>query len=185
MPWIIDYPLVLDQLRSGQGLRCLYFNSGAFAFPPAVEAIEVVWADDLARRFATAWTRVVLGTAWVMPMSHWNHELTNNDDNAAALSAVLERIGIDAGQLAQRTNAAAIEFGESEVESMFALIERLVSTGGSGGFQIAFPRRPALCAIERGGGAMRWTTPDRSIADELSKIGTSEAAATDDTDAHR
>ena len=42
MPWIIDYQLVLEQMRE-QRFKCLYYNSGAFAFPPDVKTRSAGW----------------------------------------------------------------------------------------------------------------------------------------------
>ena len=42
MPWIIDYPLVLEQMRE-QRFKSLYYNSGAFGFAQDVEQKIIGW----------------------------------------------------------------------------------------------------------------------------------------------
>ena len=53
MPWIIDYEMVLEQMRS-QKFRCHYYNSGAFGFPDpaAVRTLAWIGPDDATPRWA-------------------------------------------------------------------------------------------------------------------------------------
>src|SRR4051794_24058408 len=97
VPWIIDYSVVLEQMR-GQRFKSLYYNSGAFGFPPDVATEIVGWIgppdetiraearamtvavpapfeSNLARLLASAWQERLPSRAWVMPMSHWAFEL--------------------------------------------------------------------------------------------------------------
>ena len=45
MPRMIDYTTVLDQLTR-EGFKSLYFNSGAFGFPPGVETFSRGWIGE-------------------------------------------------------------------------------------------------------------------------------------------
>src|SRR3954463_11596350 len=97
VPWIIDYPVVLEQMRE-QRFKSLYYNSGAFGFPQDVQPQIVGWLgppdstlresaatlgvsvaepyeENLARLLIRAWQEHLPGRAWVMPMSHWSYEL--------------------------------------------------------------------------------------------------------------
>src|SRR5262245_8724935 len=97
VPWIIDYPIVLEQMRA-TGLRSLYYNGGAFGFASDVPTRSVGWVgppDDsiraevrpvirqipspfeqnLAAMLVKAWTEILPGRIWVMPGSSWSYEL--------------------------------------------------------------------------------------------------------------
>src|ERR1700759_5612885 len=97
MPWIIDYSVVLEQMRE-QRFKSLYYNSGAFGFPPEIQPQIVGWIgpedstikpeamntvikipppfeENLSHMLVTAWQTLLPGKLWIMPMSHWSYEL--------------------------------------------------------------------------------------------------------------
>ena len=86
MPWIVDYEQVLAQMR-GQGLRDLYYNSGAFGFPQDAVTESVGWiggedptlrqsardlaclvpapyVEELTSRVVSAWRELLPGPVW-------------------------------------------------------------------------------------------------------------------------
>src|SRR4051812_36145908 len=97
MPWIIDYQIVLEQMRRG-GFKSLYYNSGAFGFAENSNVKTIGWIgapdtslraeaaalarrvsapyeENLARLVAGMWREQIGGKSWIMPMSHWAYEL--------------------------------------------------------------------------------------------------------------
>src|SRR5262245_60737870 len=97
VPWIIDYPIVLEQMRAMK-MRSLYYNSGAFGFngdsttrsigwvgPPDgtiresalgfVRHVGEPYESNLAALVVRAWREILPGRVWVMPKSHWAYEL--------------------------------------------------------------------------------------------------------------
>ena len=189
MPWIIDYPLVLDQMKH-QGLRSLYYNSGAFGFSDTTNVKAIGWigpddptlrpaARDAARRVtepyeptladlaAHAWQAHLPGTAWILPMSHWAYEL--DFGSAQWLPGALEHINIDPGQLQSRTTGCAIEFTPDETKPFRYLLLRLLEMLQTSDFAIAFPNRPALCTVHHHK-QLWWTTPDPTIYTALDTI---------------
>src|SRR5678815_4322388 len=127
MPWIIDYQIVLEQMRRG-GFKSLYYNSGAFGFvessniktigwigPPdaslrpeaaaVARPIALPYEFNLAHLATTIWHDAIDGKSWIMPMSHWAFELDFGSHDW--MPHALERIGIDPGLLQDRTNGAA------------------------------------------------------------------------------
>jgi hypothetical protein len=167
MPWIIDYPIVLEQMRELK-LRSLYYNSGAFGFPADVRTYSIGWVgppdqtirpearpltrqvpqpyeSNLARLLVGAWQDIFPGRIWVMPASHWAYELDFGSKDW--MPAVLEHIGIDPGLLQRRTTAAAIEFAQDESELLEHLVTRLLEMLQQSDFAIAFPRRRVVCSL--------------------------------------
>lgn len=181
MPWIIDYPLVLDVMRD-QGLQCRYFNSGAFAFPPPVRVREIEWqapSAELATRVVRAWRAASPGAAWLMPMSHWQHAF--GQPGGERLAAAIESAGVDPGQLTHRPNASAIEFADTDADAgaLERLIERLLTPPQASDYTIAFPRRPVLCELAGPTGASAragWRVAEDEI---VRKITEAVAAAGD------
>src|SRR4051812_8902332 len=103
-----------------QRFKSLYYNSGAFSFPPAgSEKVRIVgwvgpedstirpaarelvvrvpepYEPNLARLFVRGWQDLLPGRLWAMPMSHWNYEL--DFGSREWMPALLERVGIDPG----------------------------------------------------------------------------------------
>jgi hypothetical protein len=189
VPWIIDYQSVAEQLR-GQGMRCNYYNSGAFGFMPQAAAFVRGWVgpDDptikpqakllsrqidrpyeanLATLATKAWQEQLHGRAWVMPMSHWGYELTYGSRDW--MPALIENIGVDPGLLEQRTDAAAIEFSAGEGKTFEHFIQRLLELLLSSDFMIAFPRRNALCTIHHHK-QLWWLTTEPAFVEYLDKL---------------
>src|SRR3954468_8768105 len=146
-----------------QRFKSLYYNSGAFGFPPDVQpeivgwlgppdstlresaaslAISVVepYEENLARVLIRAWQEHLPGRAWVMPMSHWSYELDFGSRDW--MPATLEGIGVDPGLLMHRNNAAAIEFAPDEPQVLQHVVQRLLQMLQQSDFAIAFPRHP-------------------------------------------
>ena len=169
MPWIIDYSLVLDQLRA-RGLRCLYYNSGAFALldPSRAVAVESTGSRRSApARVAEVWKRLAPGPLWLMPKTHWQHEIQSRE--AAWLTATLERIGVDPGLLEHRTSAAAVEFAEVEADAVRRVIAQILLAEPPSEFTIAFPRYALLGTVGTANG-LNWQTGDEALAAQLRAI---------------
>src|SRR6266550_8339353 len=113
MPWIIDYQIVLEQMRRG-GFKSLYYNSGAFGFTESSNTKTIGWigpadaslrpeAAALARAIAppyesnlaqlatVLWRDTIGGKCWIMPMSHWAYELDFGSRDW--MPGALEKIG--------------------------------------------------------------------------------------------
>lgn len=186
MPWIIDYELVLDQMRRQQ-LKSLYYNSGAFGFsdagavvnrgwlgppdqtlrPAAIEIAQQVtepFVPNLAHLATLAWQQVIGGRVWVMPMSHWAYELDYG--SREWMPAVLEHMGLDPGLLETRSNAAAIEFAATEADHFRHLIHRLLEMLFGSDFALAFPGSPVLCTVHHHQ-QLWWTTTDCALLDRI------------------
>lgn len=189
MPWIIDYQLVLEQMRE-QRFKCLYYNSGAFALPAEAKALSIGWIgppDDsllpaaraiarsapppfeanLAELTTRAWQQLLPGRAWAMPKSHWAYELEFG--SREWMPALLENIEIDPGLLLGRNNAAAIEFGVGESHRFKHFVERLLQMLLGSDFLLAFPRRDTICTIHSHK-QIWWTTGDSVVAAGLNEL---------------
>jgi len=173
MPWIIDYPTVLDRMRAARFV-CLTAGAGAFDFPPASNAAVIPWemtTDEpaLAARAASFWGKNLAGPAWIMPVAQWTYELEYGSRDW--LPATLERIGIDAGLLVGRGNSAAIEIAAHESDRFELLVTRLLEQLIGSEFLIAFPDKPALCAIKPAK-QLRWSTTLSQLAERLRPAST-------------
>lgn len=189
MPWIVDYEQVLSQM-TGQGLRSLYYNSGAFGFAEGTAAQSVGWigADDsslrpearalavrvaapyeltLAKLIGRAWQDDLPGKVWLMPKSHWAYELDFGSRDW--MPSLLERAGIDAGLLQARTNAAAIEFKLTEIESFSHVIEGLLRMLLGSDFALAFPGRQVICTLHHHK-QVWWQSTDVMLIDALRRM---------------
>ena len=167
MPWIIDYQVVLEQMHR-QGMRCLYYNSGAFGFKeeqevrvlgfvgpadatirPAVRdrVREVLppYEDVLAVLARRIWQERLGGRVWVMPKSHWAHELEHG--SREWMVEALDQAGLDAGLLVGRNNGAAIEFANDEAERFELFVRKLLQLLDGSDFMIAFPGHSVLCTV--------------------------------------
>jgi hypothetical protein len=186
LPWIIDYPVVLEHMRE-QRFKSLYYNSGAFGFPPDVKTHVVGWLgppdltlkahvldaahflpepheENLARLLLRAREQHFPGRAWVMPMSHWSYELDFGSRDW--MPSVLEHIGIDPGLLQHRNNAAAIEFAPDEPAMLEHFVTRLLQMLQQSDFAICFPRHPVVCTLHHHK-QLWWQTSDAKLADSL------------------
>ena len=192
MPWIIDYELVLDQLRGAQQLRCHYYNSGAFGFPQSAHVRTLAWIgpddptikpaaraltrsvpppheENLAALATQLWQHHLAGRAWVMPMSHWAYELSHGSRDW--MPALIENLDLDPGLLEGRNPAAAIEFGADERERFEHLVARLLMMLSGSDFMIAFPGRPVLCTLHHHK-QLWWSSTDEDFiqaADQLAR----------------
>jgi hypothetical protein len=167
MPRVIDYIDVQQQMQA-DGLVSLYHNSGAFGFTPGTDVQTVGWigADDptirdaaralvrqvqppfeptLARLLTQLWQSHLIGTAWLMPKSHWHYEL--HFGNRELLEPLLSELGIDPNELVDRNDGSAIEFSASEGELVREAAQRLLADLRGSDFMIAFPARATLCTI--------------------------------------
>lgn len=192
VPWIIDYPTVLEQLRA-TGLHSLYYNGGAFGFAPEVTTRSIGWIgppDDSIRAevrpllqsipepfeqnltslLVRAWTDLLPGRIWVMPGSSWAYEL--DFGSRQWLPPLLERIGIDPGQLQSRTNASAIEFSPDEHERLSAFVMRLLEMLAGSDFFLAFPGRKAVAMLHHHK-QIWWTSSEEGIIEALGSLGSS------------
>ncbi len=165
--WIIDYQQVLDRTRE-LGLRCVYYNSGAFAHEDASDVRIVGWlgppdptirvdlpatlislpepyAENLADKLLTIWPARIDGPAWLLPKSHWSFELDHG--NRSWLPTALDQIGIDPGHLLERPNAAAVQFEPDESDKLRRIVIELLNHLETSDFAILFPRQQHLLTI--------------------------------------
>ena len=196
MPWIIDYAMVLEQMKS-QGFKSLYYNSGAFGFPDPGMARTVAWVgpDDstikpaakpftrpvaephektLSKMASTLWQKTITGRVWVMPMSHWAYELDHGSKDW--MPALLENLDLDPGLLANRNNGAAIEFSPGETEPFEHFIERLLMMLTASDFMIAFPGKQVLCTLHHHK-QLWWMTTEDSAIEEVEALALKYAAS--------
>jgi hypothetical protein len=189
VPWIIDYETVLERL-TGEGLKCNYYNGGAFGFPPEAGAQVRGWigpADDTIKPAARALARTVVGpyeevlanlaaqvwqsrlpgNVWVMPSSHWAYEL--NYGSRDWMPALIENIDIDPGLLASRNNAAAIEFSLSEIDQFRHFTQRLLEMLLASDFLIAFPKRGTVCTLHHHK-QLWWVSVDSGVIHALDEV---------------
>ena len=189
MPAIVDYELVLQRMEA-DGFRSLYHNAGAFGFPRGADVKSIGWIgppdesiraearphvrevappyeSTLARAAAQAWIDHLPGVVWVMPMSHWSYELDfgSRDWMPDALAAA----GVDASQLAPRTNGAAIEFDVRERDALETLLTRLLENLRTSDFALAFPGRAARCTVHHHK-QLWWQTTDAGLRDALADL---------------
>ena len=179
MPAIVDYSRVLDQMTS-QGLKSLYYNSGAFGFADDVEVMHVGWIGpddstlrDAARAIAVAvsppyesrlaalgiqaWQNFYPGNAWLVPKSHWAYELDFGSRDW--MPAALREAGIASESLQPRTNAAAIEFQPQESPALAALLKTLLQHLAGSDFAIIFPGYPVVSTVHHHK-QVWWTSSD-------------------------
>jgi hypothetical protein len=189
VPRIIDYPVVLETLTT-EGLRCNYHNGGAFGFGPEAGALVRGWigpADvtilpnlrpmsrqvsapyeaHLAQSAKLAWEQYLPGPLWAMPASHWSYELRHG--SWGWLGEAVAALGLDAGDLAQRTNAAAIEFLPAESGEFRQFAQRLLEGLSGSDFTLAFSGRGTICTVHHHK-QLWWTTCDATAAQGLDVI---------------
>jgi hypothetical protein len=189
VPWIIDYPIVLEQMRALK-LRSLYYNSGAFGFASDVPTQTIGWvgppdetirpeAQSLTRQvaepyesnltslLARAWREILPGRIWVMPASHWAYEL--DFGSREWMPPLLEHIGIDPGLLQARTTAAAIEFAEDESAVLEHFVSRLLEMLQGSDFAIAFPHHRVTCMLHHHK-QLWWTMAEPETAQALAGL---------------
>lgn len=167
MPKIIDYPNVLDGMRS-LGMVSQYYNSGAFGFPKEIPIYYTGWlgAEDPTIRPAAraharivappapatltslamrAWREIFPGNIWLMPKSQWAYEL--DFGSRAWLPDALKLAGVDPAPLEGHTDSPAIEFSMDESEQVAPLIQSLMENLLGSDFALAFPAFPVACTL--------------------------------------
>jgi len=156
---------------TAQGFVSLYFNSGAFGFPPDAVTQSVGWIglDDstirpaarsltrkvdppveqtLARLGTLTWLGQLPGSIWVTPKSHWAYEL--DFGSHLWMPEALRSAGLVAEQVAdlsERHDGAALEFGPDESEGLQSLLLALLTNLFGSDFLLSFPGRPAVCSV--------------------------------------
>lgn len=189
MPQIIDYERVTDQLL-GQGLECLYHNSGAFGFGKGVHTHVVGWIgppdptirpaalpftraipppyeSNLAALATRAWREHLGGPVWVMPKSHWHYELEFG--SRAWMPGLLEQIGLGAGDLEHRNNGAAIEFAPDEGSAFTVLVEGLLANLQGSDFNLVWPGQSVVCTVHHHK-QLWWTTAVMNLVELLDPL---------------
>jgi hypothetical protein len=185
VPRIIEYSRVVERLAA-HGLVCLYYNSGAFGFPPGTATRSVGWIglDDstirpaalpltrkvnppveptLARLGTQTWLRRLPGTIWVTPKSHWAYEL--DFGSHLWMPAALRTAGVPAEQvtgLSERHDGAALEFLPEESPAFEPLLLALLTNLFGSDFQLSFPDWPVVCTVHHHK-QLWWTTKDADI----------------------
>ena len=186
MPRIIEYNIVLEQMRS-QHFKCHYFNSGAFGFPDSVVTQTLAWigpedssirqgARTLSRRVAQPYEATLaqmaarlwhdhIGTrVWVMPKSHWAFELGHGSHEW--MPALIQSLGLDFGLLENRTDAAAIEFPIDESADFQRFIASLLTSLHGSDFMLVFPGRDILCTLHHHK-QLWWTTTEKEVIESV------------------
>ena len=182
MPTVVDYPIVLADQQAA-GLKCLYYNSGAFGFPTGVATTSVGWvgpADEtirpaarplvrpvgepyaatLAGLLTRAWVELLPGEVWVMPKAHWAYEL--DFGNKAWLPDALRSAGVDPVELVGRNNGSAVAFAPSEAAAFTTLVERMLCHLAGSDFAAAWPGRRVACTIHSHQ-QLWWTSDDAKL----------------------
>jgi len=194
MPRIIAYADVLKQLQS-QRMRCVYHNSGAFAFvdQPVVTVgwigpedgsiraemremtIPVVqpYETTLAALARAAWQKHLPGVAWVMPKSHWGFELS--DGSRDCMPGALNELGIATAEFAVRSDASAIEFASQESDRFETFVAALLRGLRVSDFAIAFPDAPVLGTIHHHK-QLWWQTPNENLGKSLRALARSTSS---------
>lgn len=189
MPRILEYEQALEGMQT-EGLRSLYYNSGAFGFAKDVATESLGWIgpedsslrqqalalvrrvkqpfeQELARLLGRAIEELLPGIAWLMPKSHWAYEL--DFGSSQWMSALLESIGIDPNLLRPRTNASAIEFEPGEMDLLCRAVEELLSRLSGSDFALGFPGRPVVCTLHHHK-QIWWTSTDRQLIRSLRQL---------------
>jgi hypothetical protein len=188
--WIIDYPIVLEQMRELK-LRSLYYSSGAFGFAadepttmtigwigppdptikesamPLARQVAEPHVDNLVKLLMRAWRELLPGRVWVMPKSHWAYELEFG--SRQWMPAVLEHVGVDPGLLCNRPNAAAVEFSPEESDAFEHIAGRLLEMLSNSDFALAFPRRRVVCTLHSHK-QIWWTSGEAVVSEGLARI---------------
>lgn len=194
MPRIIDYDFVLRTLE-GEGFTCVYPNGGAFAFKDRSRERFVGWitAEDaslraearqharlvdpptsqrLANLFAKFWTDDAIGgNVWLMPKSHWAHELHHG--SGGWMSGLLRSIAIDPGALESRTTADAIEFTTDEVGQTKRCVAALLDQLRGSDFAATFRAVPMTCTLHHHR-QLWWQTTDERAFSLLDRVAPSD-----------
>lgn len=187
MPWIIDYPIVLEEMTR-RGFRCNYHNSGAFAFDaPAGAVTTLAWIgpDDptiresfrplirpfpepyeptLARAARKLWLEQIGGAVWAMPTSHWAYELEHG--SGQWMCALIDQVGLDSGHLLGRNNGSAIEFQPAEADAFETFVQRLLEMLLGSDFLLVFRDKPILCMVHHHK-QLWWQSTDPAVTESV------------------
>jgi hypothetical protein len=189
LPTIVEYDRVVARM-SGQGMRCLYHNSGAFGpaagapthfagwlgpEDPTIRPEARVHARQVAGPFEAtlaslttrAWLEVLPGPAWVMPKSHWAHDLDLG--RKAWMSEALRQADIDSAPLATLNVAAAIEFQPHEAARFTVFVQTLLEHLLGSDFAVAYPGRPVVATIHHHK-QVWWLSENESIIRQIDSI---------------
>jgi hypothetical protein len=189
MPAVVEYSIVLAQLQT-QGLKCHYFNSGAFGFPsgvvttsrgwigpedgsiraeamPLVRNVQAPVGERLASLLGEVHRRLIPGVVLAMPKSHWAFEMDYGC--ATWMPDLLTDIGLDPARFFGLNNAAAIEFGDDENDLLQRFVRRLFEGLTASDFMLVFPGRATICTIHSHT-QLWWTTADPGVAAGLDEI---------------
>lgn len=189
MPRLIDYPTTLETLQR-QGLKSLYYNSGAFGFQGSVSYVGWIGPEDATLRpqiapLATqvpppyppaltalcleAWERYLAGVVWVMPMSHWPYELDFGSRDW--MPAAVRALGLDPDRLQELTTGNAIEFMPGEGEPFAGFLRALLENLRMSDFMLAFPGRPVLCTVHHHQ-QLWWASDDSALLGKIRGLTT-------------
>jgi hypothetical protein len=189
LPTIVEYDRVIARMNE-QGMRCLYHNSGAFGLPPGAPTHFAGWlgpedptirpeARVHARRVAEpfeatlaslttrAWLEILPGPAWVMPKSHWAHDLDLG--RKAWMSAALREADIDPVKLATLNVAAAIEYLPGEAGRFTRFVQTLLENLLGSDFAVAFPGNPVVATIHHHK-QIWWLSGDESLIRRIDSL---------------
>ena len=192
MARIVEYDTVLQTLLE-QGLKSLYYNSGAFGFPadatppprhvgwigppdetirpaarPLLRHVPPPFERNLAELAAVAWGQALPGNVWVMPRSHWAYEL--DFGSREWMPGLLGSVGIDAAGLAARNDGSAIEFAADERDAFVRFVTGLLEGLLGSDFALAVPGRAALCTVHHHK-QLWWTTTSADVYAALETTG--------------
>jgi hypothetical protein len=185
VPRIIEYPQVVQQLTS-QGFVSLYYNSGAFGFPPGTATQSVGWIglDDSTLRPAArpltrkvdppleqtlaylgtqTWQEQLPGSVWVTPKSHWAYEL--DFGSHLWMPDALQSAGLrteEVTALSQHHDGSALEFLPEEGQGFQSLLLALLTNLFGSDFLLSFPHRPVVCSVHHHK-QLWWTTSDAAM----------------------
>ena len=196
MPRVVEYAEV-EHTLTGDGLECVYPNSGAFAFPRGAATSVLGWvgpadptirpeASRFVRRVAPpypaaladlavrAWAERLPGPAWLVPKSHWAYELAFG--NAAWMRPMLTGLGVDAAWLDRRNDGTAIAFEPAEADALLRCLTELLTHLQGSDFLLAFPGRPVVCTIHHHV-QLWWVTTDALLRDHLAAMTPGDGAS--------
>ena len=173
-------------------MRCVYHNSGAFAFAeqPVITVgwigpedssiraemremtitVSAPYDTTLAALARVAWQKHLPGVVWVMPKSHWAFELA--DGSRDWMPSALTDLGISTAELADHTDGSAIEFASQESDRFELFVTQLLRRLRMSDFAIAFPNQPVLGTIHHHK-QLWWQTPDENLGKSLRALARS------------
>ncbi len=189
MPSIVEYDHVLARMRD-LGLRCVYYNSGAFGFNSGIATSFVGWigpedptirpaarrntrrvreplVPTLASLATQAWLSLFPGPVWIMPKSQWAYEL--DFGSKAWLPDALNQAGVDVSRLAGRTDSPAVQFEPEEADRFTPVVESLLNNLAGSDFALAFAGWPVACTLHHHQ-QVWWISSDRQAIERLETL---------------